>query len=112
MTLRIAFPAACVALISILALSACAQSPARVETRQSPSQSAAAKSGAAVQAPAPAGSSARASVQDAAPESAASASNEYRLGAGDVVKIAVYGNPDLATETEVSQGGKISFPLV
>src|SRR5689334_19183455 len=43
---------------------------------------------------------------DAAP------SNEYRLGAGDVVKITVYGNQDLTTETEVSQGGKISFPLV
>jgi polysaccharide export outer membrane protein len=42
----------------------------------------------------------------------AAASNEYRLGPGDIVKITVYGNQDLTTETEVSQGGKISFPLV
>jgi polysaccharide export outer membrane protein len=38
--------------------------------------------------------------------------NEYRLGPGDVVKITVYNNPDLATETEISSGGKISFPLI
>lgn len=37
---------------------------------------------------------------------------EYRLGAGDVVKITVYNNPDLATEAEISQSGKISFPLI
>jgi polysaccharide export outer membrane protein len=40
------------------------------------------------------------------------ATPEYRLGPGDVVKINVYGNPDLATETEVSLAGNISFPLV
>jgi polysaccharide export outer membrane protein len=38
--------------------------------------------------------------------------NEYRLGPGDLVKITVYNNPDLATETEISSGGKISFPLI
>jgi polysaccharide biosynthesis/export protein len=37
---------------------------------------------------------------------------EYRLGAGDVVKITVYNNPDLTTEAEVSQNGSISFPLI
>lgn len=37
---------------------------------------------------------------------------EYRLGAGDVVKITVYNNPDLATEAEISQSGNISFPLI
>ena len=42
----------------------------------------------------------------------APATPEYRLGPGDVVKINVYGNPDLATETEVSLAGNISFPLV
>jgi len=34
------------------------------------------------------------------------------LGAGDVLKISVYGSPDLALETRVSEGGNISFPLV
>jgi polysaccharide export outer membrane protein len=110
MTLRITLPIAL--LIQISALAACAQSPARVETRQSSPQSAATSPGAAVQAPAPAGGSTRAAVQDTTPQSAAAAPNEYRLGPGDVVKISVYGNPDLATETEVSQGGNISFPLV
>ena len=47
--------------------------------------------------------------KDAAP---AAKDNEYRLGPGDLVKITVYNNPDLATETEVSVDGKISFPLV
>lgn len=34
------------------------------------------------------------------------------LGAGDVLKISVYGNPDLALETRVSEAGEITFPLV
>ncbi len=34
------------------------------------------------------------------------------LGAGDVLKISVYGSPDLALETRVSEAGEITFPLV
>ena len=34
------------------------------------------------------------------------------LAPGDVVKISVYGNPDLTTVTRVSQDGTISFPLI
>lgn len=34
------------------------------------------------------------------------------LGAGDVLKVSVYGSPDLALETRVSEGGNISFPLI
>lgn len=34
------------------------------------------------------------------------------LGAGDMVKISVYGSPDLALETRVAENGKISYPLV
>lgn len=45
-------------------------------------------------------------------EAVAQADQEYRLGAGDVVKISVYDNPDLAIETEISKDGKISFPLI
>jgi polysaccharide export outer membrane protein len=36
----------------------------------------------------------------------------YLLGPGDVLKIAVYNNPDLTLETRISDAGKISFPLV
>jgi polysaccharide export outer membrane protein len=34
------------------------------------------------------------------------------LGPSDVLKISVYGNPDLSLETRVGQNGDISFPLV
>lgn len=34
------------------------------------------------------------------------------LGPGDVVKISVYGSPDLGLETRVSDAGLITFPLV
>ncbi|MBA5690082.1 polysaccharide export protein EpsE [Rugamonas apoptosis] len=34
------------------------------------------------------------------------------LGAGDVLKISVYGSPDLGLETRVSESGVITFPLV
>jgi polysaccharide export outer membrane protein len=34
------------------------------------------------------------------------------LGAGDMVRISVYGSPDLALETRVAENGKISYPLV
>ena len=34
------------------------------------------------------------------------------LGPGDVVKVSVFGNPDLNLETRVSEAGSISFPLI
>lgn len=34
------------------------------------------------------------------------------LGVGDVVKVSVYGSPDLLTETRVSDAGMITFPLL
>jgi polysaccharide export outer membrane protein len=37
---------------------------------------------------------------------------EMVLGGGDVVKISVFGNPDLAVETRVSESGFITMPLV
>ncbi|MFZ5558122.1 MAG: polysaccharide export protein EpsE [Pseudomonadota bacterium] len=36
----------------------------------------------------------------------------YVLGAGDVVRISVFQNPDMLTETRVAENGNISFPLV
>ena len=34
------------------------------------------------------------------------------LGPGDVLKVSVYGNPDLSTDTRVSDAGTITFPLL
>lgn len=38
--------------------------------------------------------------------------NEYRLGAGDIVRISVYQSPDLQLEARVSEAGVISYPLL
>ena len=37
---------------------------------------------------------------------------EILLGPGDVVRASVYGSPDLAIETRVSEGGSLTFPLL
>lgn len=51
--------------------------------------------------------------QRAAPALAlAPAVAEYMLGAGDVVRVSVYQNPDLTVETRISETGAISFPLL
>ena len=48
----------------------------------------------------------------AQPSAATAAAAEYRLGSGDVVRINVYQNPDLAIETRVTEAGLISYPLL
>jgi polysaccharide biosynthesis/export protein len=42
----------------------------------------------------------------------AGAAEEARLGAGDVVRIAVYGQNDLSTVARISNSGEITFPLI
>lgn len=37
---------------------------------------------------------------------------DYRIGTGDVVRISVYGNPDLTTEARVGEDGSFTFPLI
>ena len=37
---------------------------------------------------------------------------EYRLAAGDVVRITVYANPDLTVEARITEGGVVSYPLL
>jgi polysaccharide export outer membrane protein len=49
---------------------------------------------------------------NASATAAAAAAAEYRLGAGDVVRIVVYQNPDLTLETRVSETGVVSYPLL
>lgn len=44
--------------------------------------------------------------------SAQNAQPEYRIGNGDSIRILVFQNPDLTTETRVTENGTISYPLV
>lgn len=37
---------------------------------------------------------------------------DYRLGAGDAIKISVFQNPDLTVETRVSESGLVTYPLI
>lgn len=37
---------------------------------------------------------------------------EYVLGAGDIVRISVFQNPDLTVDTRVSESGAITYPLI
>lgn len=37
---------------------------------------------------------------------------EYAISAGDLVRITVYDNPDLSTETRISSQGMVLFPLI
>jgi polysaccharide export outer membrane protein len=93
-------------LVCITSLAACSVAPAR-PAKEKPIPLWIAPDGGKTAAPA-----APAAAPAGAGSAATPASNEYVLGPGDVVKITVYNNPDLATETEVSLGGRISFPLI
>lgn len=42
----------------------------------------------------------------------AAVESEYLLGAGDVVRVSVFQNPDLTVETRVSEAGGITYPLL
>lgn len=42
----------------------------------------------------------------------AAAIPEYRLSAGDVIRVTVFQNPDLTLEARVSEAGMISYPLL
>jgi polysaccharide export outer membrane protein len=40
------------------------------------------------------------------------AAEDVLLGPGDVMKVSVFGNPDLGLETKISETGTVSFPLL
>jgi len=45
-------------------------------------------------------------------QAAPKGNNDYKLAAGDTIKVQVYQNPDLTMEARVSESGTISYPLV
>lgn len=53
-----------------------------------------------------------AAVHAQATATATATAAEYRLGAGDVVRISVYQNPDLQLEARISEAGVVSYPLL
>lgn len=53
-----------------------------------------------------------AAVPARAQSATAAAPAEYRLGAGDVVRVVVYQNPDLTLETRITEAGVVSYPLL
>lgn len=46
------------------------------------------------------------------PDVHAAGEREYVLGPGDIVRITVFQNPDLTTESRVSENGTLTFPLI
>ncbi len=50
--------------------------------------------------------------QSPAASSATPVANEYKLGSGDVIRISVYQNPDLTSETRVTEAGLVTYPLL
>jgi polysaccharide export outer membrane protein len=53
-----------------------------------------------------------AQAQRPAAAAVAAAPAEYRLGAGDVIRIAVFQNADLTLETRITEAGVVSYPLL
>jgi len=52
------------------------------------------------------------SASSASPASAPVGEPGYVLGAGDIIHITVFQNPDLTVDTRVAEGGDITFPLI
>src|SRR5688500_11419273 len=50
--------------------------------------------------------------QSARPAAQVAVAQEYRLGAGDVVRVNVFQNPDLSVETRITEAGVVSYPLL
>lgn len=69
---------------------------------------------AAAQAEAAATAPTKVAAQSPSPTAAvpAALAPEYPLGPGDLIKISVFQNQDLTTETRVSENGTITFPLI
>ncbi len=40
------------------------------------------------------------------------ADSDYRLGAGDLLRVNVFGSPELSGEVRVSESGNITYPLI
>ena len=52
------------------------------------------------------------SALSASAQTTESVDNNYRLAAGDSIRVLIYQNPDMTLETRVSEDGTINYPLV
>lgn len=46
------------------------------------------------------------------PQVSAADTREYVLGAGDIIRVTVFQNPDLTVETRVTESGTLTYPLI
>lgn len=53
-----------------------------------------------------------ASAAVAGAQTSAPVADDYKLGAGDTIRVQVYQNPDLSMEARISESGNISYPLL
>ncbi|RPH41394.1 MAG: polysaccharide export protein EpsE [Burkholderiales bacterium] len=58
------------------------------------------------------GASAQPAARDAGTPQSLQSRDDYVVGAGDVIRIQVFQNPDLTVEARVSEAGAISYPLL
>jgi len=38
--------------------------------------------------------------------------SDYQLGAGDIIRVSVFQNPDLSVDVRVSESGAVTYPLL
>src|SRR5690242_19553734 len=55
---------------------------------------------------------ARADNTAAATPTAGTPSKDYKVGAGDLLKVSVFGSPELSTDARVAESGTITCPLI
>ena len=98
----------CKAAALLLVVGSCLPALAQTSTRPATGAAGAAVAPAPVP-PAPAAPPAGAAPAPAAPRAVAA---EYKLGSGDVIRVAVFQNPDLTLETRLTENGIINYPLL
>ena len=91
---------------ALLSIAACASAPSTDMTSSS------AASAVAVSSPTPSAAAVPGSTPGAPASGPVAAPNDYRIGPGDLLKVEVFGVPDLNRSVRVNASGQISLPLI